>query len=170
MYILPSKWMTRPGGDRPSLVATWWAKRTCDHGAVREGATIGAIVATAIWIWIAAVDAITGSPFYVFRALGGAVAFTALHFLLNVLYGIAIVSIVHAAARAPSLIIALLFGFVVIEIAFAMLTVFLSNLGLGELAWLRIFGGSLVGASIAFVLLSRKHPLVAHLRRAEDER
>jgi hypothetical protein len=170
MYILPSKWMTRHEGDRSSRLSTWWANRTCDHDSIREGATIGTVVATAIWIWIAAVDAITGSPFYVFRALGGAVAFTALHFLLNVIYGIAIVSIVHAAARAPSMIIALLFGFVVVEIAFAMLTVFLSNMGLGDLAWLRVFGGSLVGATIAFVLLSRKHPLVAHLRRAEDER
>jgi hypothetical protein len=62
------------------------------------------------------------------------------------------------------------FGFLVVEFGFAMLTVLLSHLGLGQLAWVRILGGSLIGAVIAYVALSRRHPLRAELREAaEDE-
>jgi len=136
---------------------------------LREGVRLGLIVASATWIWIAAIDAIAGSPFHAFMMLGGVVLFTAAHFLLNVVYGVVIVSAIHGAGRAPSLIIALVFGFVVIEIAFAMVTVLLSNLGMGELAWLRIFGGSLFGGAIALALLVRRHPLSARLREAEGE-
>jgi len=70
------------------------------------------------------------TSFHAFTVLGGFVLFTATHFLLTIVYGVVIVSAIHGAARAPSLIIALVFGFVVLEIAFAMVTVLLSNLGL----------------------------------------
>ena len=62
-------------------------------------------------------------------------------------------SAVRGAAREPSLALALVFGLVTLEIAFAMLTVLLSQLGLGGLAWVRIFGGSLVGVAIAVFFL-----------------
>ena len=139
------------------------------HGPLREGAILGLVVGTGIWIWIAVIDAISGHPFHAFTVLGGLVLFTATHFLLNMVYGVVIVSAIYGAAREPSLIIALVFGFVVLEIAFAMVTVLLSNLGLGDLAWLRIFGGSLIGAAIALATLSRKHPLLEQLRQAEHE-
>jgi hypothetical protein len=140
-----------------------------EHGPLREGAILGLVVGTGIWIWIAVIDAIFGHPFQSFSVLGGLVLFTAAHFLLNVVYGVVIVSAIRGAARAPSLIIALVFGFVILEIAVAMVTVLLSNLGLGDLAWLRIFVGSLIGAAIALATLSRKHPLLAQLREAEHE-
>ena len=136
---------------------------------VREGAVLGLMAAAGIWVWIAAIDVIAGEPFRVFDVLGGIVVFTILHVLLNVVYGVVIASVVHRAQQAPSVIIGLMFGFIMIEIAFAMVTIFLANLGLGELAWLRIFGGSVVGAVIAFVVLYRKHPLAKELRRAEAE-
>jgi hypothetical protein len=138
------------------------------HDSLREGAALGIVVATTVWIWLAMVDAIAGEPFRTFTALGGIAAFTAVHYLLNVTYGVAILSLIHGAAREPSLIIAVGFGFVMIEFAFAMVTVMLSHL-LGGLAWIRIFGGSLVGALIAIVIISRRHPLAAELRRAEVE-
>ena len=93
-----------------------------------------------------------------------------MHYLLDIVYGVVIVSDVHGAARTPSLTITLVFFFVLTEIAFAMITVLLSSLGLGELAWIGIFGGSLLGAAIAIVMLLRRHPLVALLHVAEDER
>jgi len=101
--------------------------------------------------------------------LGGVAVFTVVHYLLNVVYGLAIVSAIRGAEREPALVIAVAFGFLIVEFAFAMLTVLLSHLGLGELAWLRILGGNLLGAAIAFLMLSRRHPLVEELRRAEEE-
>ena len=140
-----------------------------DHDSLREGTTLGIIVATTIWVWLVVVDAIAGQPFQTFAALGGITVFTVVHYLLNIVYGMAIVSAVHGAAREPSLALALVFGVVMLEIAIAMLTVLLSHLGLGELAWVRILGGSLVGVTMTLVVLSRRHPLGAQLRYADHD-
>jgi hypothetical protein len=138
-----------------------------NHDSLREGTALGIIVATAIWVWVAVVDAVAGHPFQTFAALGGITVFTLVHYLLNIVYGVVITSAVHGAASEPSLALALVFGLVMFEIALAMLTVLLSHLGLGELAWIRIFGGSLVGMGIALYVLSRHHPLAARLRDAD---
>jgi len=138
-----------------------------DHDSLREGTTLGIIVATSIWVWLVVVDAVAGQPFQTFAALGGITVFTVVHYLLNIVYGLAIVSAVHGAAREPSLALALVFGVVMLEIAIAMLTVLLSHLGLGELAWIRILGGSLVGVAMTLFVLSRRHPLAAQLRHAD---
>lgn len=145
------------------------ADQTAAHAAKWEGTRLGAVVATVIWAWIAVVDAIAGQPFATFTLLGGVVLFTIGHYVLNIVYGRVIVSTVRGATSTPSLIIAMIFGFLMMEIAFAMVTVLLSHLGLGELAWLRIFGGSMIGTAVAVFLLSRSHPLLAELRRAEEE-
>lgn len=145
-------------------------RRHASTGApTREGIVLGVIMATTTWAWVATIDVFAGAPFQAFTVMGGVVLFTVMHFLLNIIYGVVIVSAIRGAARAPSLIIALVFGFVMIEIAFAMVTVLLSNIGLGSLAWLRIFGGSLVGGMIAIAVLSRRHALLAQLRKAEAE-
>jgi hypothetical protein len=138
------------------------------HDSLREGVSLGLVVATVTWVWVAVVDGLAGQPFRTFTALGGIVPFTVLHYLLNVAYGLAIVSLIHGAVRQPSLVIAVGFGFLMMEFAFAMATVMLSQV-LGELAWIRIFAGSLVGAAIAVIILSRRHPLAAELRQAEEE-
>lgn len=136
-------------------------------GATREGATLGVIVATSTWIWVAAVDAVVGDPFRTFTVLGGIAAFTAVHYLLNVVYGIAIVAGIHGTRREPTLMMALVFGFLMVEFGFAFLTAVFSTLGLGALAWLRLFGGSVIGALVAVAFLSRRHPLAAQLRQAK---
>jgi hypothetical protein len=138
-----------------------------DHDSLREGATLGIIVATGIWVWLVVVDAVAGHPFQTFATLGGITIFTGVHYLLNIVYGVVIVSAVRGATREPSLALALVFGLVMLEIAIAMLTVLLSHLGLGELAWVRIFGGSLVGVAIALFVLSRHYPLASQLRHAD---
>ena len=139
------------------------------HDPLREGAWLGVVVATSIWVWLAVVDAAVGQPFRTFTVLGGPALFTILHYLFNVVYGIVIVSLVHGAAREPSLVIGMAFGFLVIEFGFVMVTVLLSHMGLGELAWARILGGNLIGAAIAFFMLSRRHRLRDEFRQAEQE-
>ncbi len=100
------------------------------HSSLREGTRLGLVVATSIWLWLAAVDAVVGQP---------------------------------------SLVMGVGFGFVIIEFGFAMLTVLLSHLGLGELAWVSILGGNLVVAAVASILLRRTHPLRRRLRAAEAQ-
>jgi hypothetical protein len=144
--------------------------RSLTHDDFREGGVVALAVGASTWSWIALVDVLAGHPFYTFELLGGIVAFTLLHALLNLAYGVAIVSTVHAAAREPSLIYGVGFGLFILEIAFVFATVALSNLGLGSLAWLRIFGASLLGVWVALSLVARRHPIGALLRRAEHER
>lgn len=139
------------------------------HDSLREGARLGLVVATSIWLWIAVVDIVVGQPWHTFTVLGGVVGFTIAHYLLNLVYGVVIVSAIHGAQREPSLLIGVAFGFLIVEFAVAMVTVLLSNAGLGELAWVRILGGSLIGALAAFLILRRTHPLAHELREAEKE-
>jgi hypothetical protein len=139
------------------------------HNALREGTVLGLIVATAIWAWLAAVDGLAGQPFRTFQVLGGVPLFTAMHYALCLLYGVVVVTVVHSAARAPSLLIFAAFCFFLLEFAFVMATVLLSNIGLGELAWVRILGGNVIGAILTFVILARGHPLRQEFKQADRE-
>ena len=143
--------------------------RTVTHDTRREGVRLGLIVATTTWLWLVVVDVAMRQPFHTFEALGGVAVFTAMHFLLNIVYGIVLLSAVHGAERAPSLILAALFGVLLFEVAMAMLTVILAQYGLGGAAWLGVFGGSLIATALALLLLARTHPLSAYLHRAEEE-
>jgi len=144
--------------------------RATVHETLPEGIRLGLIVGTATWLWVAVVDVVaTGQPFHTFTALGGVLVVTLVHYLLNVTYGLVLLSAVHGAERTPSLIIGALFGLLLFEVAFAMLTIILAQSALGSTAWLAIFGGSVIGTAIAIALLARTHPLVAYLRRAEEE-
>ena len=140
-----------------------------DHEVLREGTKLGVIVATITWLWVALIDAVSGDPFHTATALGGVVAFTLVHYVLNTAYALSLVSLIHGAMRYPSLILVALIGFAMIEIGFIMLTAALSYF-LGGIAWVSIFGGSVIGAAIAFQLLALRHPLGALLRQAEAER
>jgi hypothetical protein len=139
------------------------------HDTFREGARIGLVVGASTWLWVALVDVIVHQPFHTFEVLGGMPVFTVVHLLLTVAYGIAIVSVVHGAVGVPSLIYGLGFGVLFLEIAFAFLTVMLASTSLGDLAWVRIFGGSVIGASIALRLVAQRHPLTLMLRLADEE-
>jgi hypothetical protein len=167
------KYLGLPGLIGPSsnsrLKDTAAATLSIHHDSLREGTALGIMVATAIWVWLAVVDAVAGQPFHTFTVLGGVTAFTTVHYLLNIAYGLAIVSAIHGAKREPSLVLAVVFGVVILEIAIAMLTILLSHLGLGELAWVGIFGGSLIGLVIALFVLSLRHPLAAQLRDADRD-
>jgi hypothetical protein len=137
---------------------------------LREGVTLGIIVATTTWLWVAIVDLMAGHAFHAFEALGGIAAFTVAHYLLNIVFGVVIVSAVRGAERAPSVILAVVFGLVMLEVAFAMVTVLLTNLGVGTVGWIGIFGGSLVGTALALAILARRYPLATRLREAEEEK
>jgi hypothetical protein len=146
-----------------------WSRATL-HDTRKEGIRLGLIVGTATWLWVAVVDVVaTGRPFHTFTALGGVLVVTVGHYLLNVTYGLVLLSFLHGAERTPSLIIGALFGILLFEVAFAMLTIILAQLALGSTAWLAIFGGSLIGTAVAIALLAQTHPLIAYLRCAEEE-
>ena len=143
--------------------------RTLGHDTRREGVRLGVIVATTTWLWLVLVDAAMRQPFHTFDVLGGLAVFTAAHYLLNIVYGIVLLSAVHGAERAPSLILACVFGVLLFEVAMAMLTVILAQSPIGSRAWIGVFGGSLIATALALLLLARTHPLAVYLHRAEEE-
>jgi hypothetical protein len=157
----------RGGGESQQLARIALGPK---HNSFWEGAALGLVVATCIWVWLAAVDAIAGQPFLTFTVLGGIVGFTAMHYLLCVTYGVVIMSGIHIAAHSPSTIFAVGFGFLMIEFAFAFITAALSSGRLGELAWVRVFAGNLIGVAMLIWIVTRRHPLAALLRQAERER
>jgi hypothetical protein len=75
-----------------------------------EGASLGILVATTTWTWIALVDLVVGDPLHTFSVLGGVGLYTLVHFALCIVYGIALTSMVRSALREPSLILAVVFG------------------------------------------------------------
>ena len=139
------------------------------HSSLREGVILGVVVGTAIWVWIALVDAVVGRPFETFAVLGGIARFTTLHYLLCVTYGVVAVSVVHAAERQASLIVGAAFAFFLLEFGFVMVSAILSQTGLGGLAWARILGGNIVGATLTILILWRRHPLAQEFRDGTAE-
>ncbi len=137
------------------------------HDSQREGIRLGLIVAATTWLWIAVIDALLGQPFHTFNALGGILPFTVVHCLLCVAYGIVLISLVHSAERAPSVIFGLIFGGLLFEGAFAMMTTVIA--AAANVTWLSIFSANLVAAIVAFALIARTHPLADCLRRGEAE-
>ena len=139
------------------------------HNSLREGLRLGLIMASASWLWVALVDAASGHPFHTFVALGGIAGFTVMHCLLNIAYAVVLLSAIHGAARAPSLIFAVIFGGIILEGAITMITNLLATAAVGNIAWISIFGGNAIATVIGFLLLARSHPLAAYLRQAEEE-
>jgi hypothetical protein len=141
-----------------------------DGGSVsRQGLILGLITGTATWAWVAAVDAISGQPFHTFNELGGIAGFTIVHYVLNIAYAWAVVGIARGASRTPSLVIGAIFSFLVLEIGFGMASAILSQTGVGARSWIAIFGGSLIGAAIMFILVVQRYDLRARLHEAEVE-
>lgn len=136
----------------------------------RQGLILGLLSGTSTWLWVAAVDAMTGRPFHTFTVLGGIAAFTLVHYLLNIAYATAVVAIARGATGNPSLVIGTIFGFIILEVAFAMVSAILAQAGLGLVSWFAIFGGSLISAAILFGLLVPGYELRARLHQAEAER
>lgn len=164
-----AKWDHAKGAHQPRVLAIAWRDTARAVDARHEGTVLGLLVAAAIWLWISLVDALLGDPFHTFRAFGGVAVFTVAHVALCVVYGKIVAGLIHAAERAPSVIMAMVFGAVLFQTACAMFTVVLGHVALPELPWVRLFGGSVVGSIVTFAWLHEAHHLGALLHASEAE-
>lgn len=139
------------------------------ESTLRSGARLGFEIAAVVWLWIMLVDLVAGAPLRTFSALGGVVAFSLVHCVLSVGYATILVSVVRAARSEPTLMAGLVFASLLLELAFVMVTVVLASAGLGTVAWVQIFGGSLIAGAVAIVYLARRHPLGNLLHRAHEQ-
>jgi hypothetical protein len=138
-------------------------------GSRFEGAILGLMVGAVTWVWIAVVDALFSTPFRTFTFFGGIGPYSVVHEGLSALFGTILVAGVRTATRVPSAVLAVVFGSVLFSAAVAMITVLLANLGLGELAWMRIVGAHLLGIGLTFAVLMRRYPIGALLEHAQED-
>jgi hypothetical protein len=144
------------------------ADKPATRAASGSGIVLGAQMAAISWIWLALMDAALGHPFRTFAFFGGIVAFTVGHFLLNAVFGVAVMSFVRGATRAPSLVIGLIFVFIIFEVAFGMLMIMISEHTGGATA-LMLAAGNAISCAAALVMLERRYHLRDTLHRAEAE-
>ena len=156
------------------------------HNPVREGIYAGIIGATAIAVWFAVIDIVSGQPFHTPNILGAGlisvlgkppmmpdtVAFhvfiyTVFHYIAFAIVGIVIVQIVHQSERTPAILAGFLIAFVAFELGAIGLTTLFTESRLGGMAWYQIFLANLLAAALMFWYLWRRHPsLRADIDRA----
>lgn len=144
------------------------------NNVAREGISAGLIGASAIAVWFAILDAISGhllaTPILLGRSIASlflvnvepstAAAFlgyTLIHFALFTIIGIVFAWVVNEAEKVPSMMIGFMGLVVVFEVGWFGWTSVLSR-GFGELTWLQVFIANLIGAGAMGLYMWRQHP------------
>jgi hypothetical protein len=148
-----------------------------------EALRFGLIGATAIWLWLLALDVIAGAPLHTPGILGrdvlgiivpsvhasplaGVLAFTLAHYTLWLLLGRLVVRAIAADVRSPGILVGAIVIFILLQLLFAGITQIFNETLLRHHAWPALFGGNVIGFLIAGAYLLRRHPeLRAQLRR-----
>jgi hypothetical protein len=128
------------------------------HSTVREGASLGLIIGVTTWLWLAGFDLVRGEPLHTIHFLGAA-RFTVIHFVLCLGYGFAIIGMVHASMKEPTVMFGIIFSTILFQFGFVVMTALLANIGIGPLAWGQFLVGNFVAAALTFALVARNHSL-----------
>jgi hypothetical protein len=149
-----------------SLVGSW-------GDVLREGIVAGLIGAAVVALWFFAIDAIQGDPLRTPQLLGTALlrqptpatavlAYTAVHGLAFILFGIVSALLIAGAERQPMLVFALVILFTSFEIFFFGLVIIAASWVLDELAGWTILVGNLLAAAAMLAYYFRRHRTLAH--------
>ena len=152
------------------------------HEGIRAGAIGGSVVA----VWLLVNDAIGGTPLGTPRLLGGWIlgliapgaamppwatllAFAIWHYALWTGVAMLVLAVVHAAARTPSILIAGIQGFILVQLAVVGFATAMSLGPLGAMAWRALVLGNVFGWGATWLYIARRHPeLRAELARADE--
>lgn len=156
---------------------------------VREGIVTGLLGAVGVAAWFFAVDLIAGRPFYtpallgraLIRAIGYArvapaamnvAVYTLFHVAAFIGVGTIASKLVEISRRAPHVTIGLMLFFVVFEVGFYFIAMFISQFDVvGNLAWYQIGAANLVASGLMGGYIWRRHPeLKTEIRLALDGR
>jgi hypothetical protein len=149
-----------------SLVGSWGT-------VLREGIVAGVIGAAVVAVWFFAIDAIQGEPLRTPQLLGAALlrqptpagavfAYTVVHGLAFIAFGIVGALLIAGAERQPMLIFALVMLFTSFEIFFFGLVIIAASWILDELAGWTIFVGNVLAAAAMLAYYFRRHRALAH--------
>lgn len=146
---------------------------------LREGMVGGLLAAASVAVWFFLLDAVGGHPFGTPIRLGESVAsffggtgggspvvyalgYTLFHVLAFVLSGVIVSAVVNRAETEPSLLFGLLILFVAFELGWYGLTAILSgDQAYGSFAWYQVMVANLIAAATMAVYLYRRHPALA---------
>ena len=148
-----------------TLVGSW-------GGVLREGVVAGLLGAAVVALWFFGIDAIQGEPLRTPRLLGtallrvtdptaGMLAYTALHGLAFVAFGIVGALLIAGAERQPLLVFALVILFTAFEIFFFGAIVIAASWVLDELAGWTIFVGNILAAAVMLAYYFNGHRTLA---------
>lgn len=154
---------------------------TGQHGSVREGILAGFLGATAIAVWFAIIDMVTGHPFLTPDLLGRGLisilgkppsmpdtmmihvlAYTLFHYAAFALVGVIIAWVVHKSAQTPAILAGFLVLFVMIQIGAYGLAGLFTESEFGSLAWYQIFIANLIATAIMGWFMWTRHPGLKH--------
>lgn len=148
-----------------TLIGSW-------GGVLREGVVAGLIGAAVVAAWFFAIDAIQGEPLRTPRLLGtallrasdpivGMTAYTALHGLAFITFGLVGALLIAGAERQPLLVFALVILFTAFEIGFFGAVVIVASWVLDELAGWTIFVGNILAAAAMLAYYFSGHRTLA---------
>jgi hypothetical protein len=151
------------------------------HSSVREGIIAGFIGATAIAVWFAIVDTVTGHPFLTPDLLGRGlisilgkppsmpdtmmthvVSYTLFHYAAFALVGVIVAYVVHKSAETPAILAGFLVLFVMIQIGAYGLAGLFTESEFGNLAWYQIFIANLIATVTMGWFMWTRHPGLKH--------
>jgi hypothetical protein len=148
-----------------SLVGAWGS-------VLREGVVAGVIGAAVVALWFFAIDAIQGDPLQTPEVLGTALlgqttpmravlAYTAVHGVAFVLFGIVGALLIAGAERQPMLLFALVILFAAFEIFFFGLVLIAASWILNEVAGWTILVGNILATAAMLAYYFRRHRTLA---------
>jgi hypothetical protein len=145
--------------------------------AIGDGFEAGVIGAVVVALWFLLIDTIAGRPFYTPSLLGRALtegadraiqspevavgmvyAYTGIHFILFILFGILIASLVVQYERTPLIGYLLVVAAVVFELAFLIFILGFAEPLLQELPWWTVLVGNALAAIAMGFYFYRRYP------------
>ena len=152
-----------------------------------EGLGVGAIGATAVWLWLLVSDMHSRTPFGTpvflgrgvlsvdargrpFAALAGVIAFTIAHYALWMAVGTLVIAAIRRAARTPSVLLGLVVLLILMQFLFVGITAILAQGHLGTAAWRDLLIGDVIGWGAVTWYVARTHKeLRGELARASED-
>jgi hypothetical protein len=175
-------WAVLIGNLLASVAMLWFlfrAHRALPHtligswgGVLREGVVAGIIGAAVVAVWFFAIDAVQGEPLRTPRLLGTALlgasephvsmaAYTAVHGLAFVAFGVVGALLIAGAERQPVLVFGLVILFTAFEVLFFGAVVIVASWILDEIAGWTIFVGNILAATAMLAYYFSGHRTLA---------